>query len=102
MRICGRAITSVTMTDVLKLQSEVARAVADEIRIQITAEERARLASARRVNPQAHEAYLLGRYHFSKNNEQDWKQAIEYFERAIELARIMPPLMAGCPMRGCT
>jgi tetratricopeptide (TPR) repeat protein len=44
------------------------------------------VASARSVNPQGHEAYLLGRYHFSKNNEQDWKQAIEYFERAIEFA----------------
>ncbi len=73
------------LTDVLKLQSEVARAVADEIRIQITPEERARVASARSVNPQAHEAYLLGRYHFSKNNEQDWKQAIAHFERAIKL-----------------
>ena len=74
------------LTDVLKLQSEVARAVADEIRIQVTAEERARLASARSVNPQAHEAYLLGRYHFSKGNDQGWKQAIEYFERATQLA----------------
>jgi tetratricopeptide (TPR) repeat protein len=74
------------LTDVLKLQSEVARAVADEIRIQVTAEERARLASARSVNPQAHEAYLLGRYHFSKGNDQDWKQAIKHFERATQLA----------------
>jgi eukaryotic-like serine/threonine-protein kinase len=83
------------LTDVLKLQSEVARAVADEIRIQVTAEERARLASARSVNPQAHEAYLLGRYHFSKNNEQDWKQAIEHFERAIELAPDYAAAYAG-------
>ncbi len=83
------------LTDVLKLQSEVARAVADEIRIQVTAEERARLASARRVNPQAHEAYLLGRYHFSKPNEQDWKQAIDYFERAIQLAPDYAAAYAG-------
>ena len=74
------------LTDVLKLQSEVARAVADEIRIQVTAEERARLASARSVNPQAHEAYLLGRYHFSKDNEQGWKQAIDIL-RARDSAR---------------
>ena len=73
------------LTDVLKLQRDVAHAVADEIRIQITPEERARLASARSVNPQAHEAYLLGRYHYSKNNEQGWKQAIDYFERAIQI-----------------
>jgi tetratricopeptide (TPR) repeat protein len=73
------------LTDVLKLQSEVARAVADEIRIQVTAEELARLASARSVNPQALEAYLLGRYHFRKDNKQGWKRAVEYFERAIEI-----------------
>ena len=83
------------LTDVLKLQSEVARAVADEIRIQVTPEERARLASARSVNPQAHEAYLLGRYHFSRANEQDWKQAIDYFERAIELAPDYAAAYAG-------
>ncbi len=83
------------LTDVLKLQSEVARAVADEIRIQVTTEERARLASARRVNPQAHEAYLLGRYHFNKGNEQNWKQAIEYFERAIQLASDYGAAYAG-------
>ena len=74
------------LTDVLKLESEVARRVADEIRVQVTAGERALLASARSVNPEAHEAYLLGRYHFSKDNEQGWKLAIEYFERAIEIA----------------
>ena len=74
------------LSDVLKLQSEVAREVADEIRIQVTAEERARLASAHKVNPQAYEAYLLGQFHNSKGNEQGWKQAIEYFERAIEIS----------------
>jgi serine/threonine protein kinase/Tfp pilus assembly protein PilF len=74
------------LSDVLKLQSEVARAVADEIRIQVTADERARLASARKIDPQAHEAYLFGRYHLSKLNEEDLHQAIEHFERAIQLA----------------
>ena len=83
------------LTDVLKLQSEVARTVADEIRIQVTAEEQARLASARSVNPQAHEAYLLGRYHHSKGNEEGWKQAIEYFERATEIAPDYAAAYAG-------
>ena len=83
------------LTDVLKLQSEVARAVADEIRIHLTADERARLTSARSVDPQAHEAYLLGRHHLSKLNEQDLKQAIGYFERAIQLAPDFAAAYAG-------
>jgi len=74
------------LTDLLKLQSEVARAIVGEIRIQVTANESARLASARSVNPQAHDAYLLGRYHLNKLNEEDLRQAIENFERAIQLA----------------
>src|SRR5262245_13627038 len=73
------------LADVLKLQSDVARAVAGEIRTQVTAEERARLASARRVNPEAHEAYLLGRYHLRRQNEAELKLAITHFERAIQL-----------------
>ena len=73
-------------SDVLKLESDVARAITDEIRIQVTADELARLASARSINPQAQEAYLLGRHHLSKGNEEDAKQSIEYFERAIRLA----------------
>lgn len=73
------------MADILKLQSEVARAVADEIRIEVTADERAQLAAARRVKPEAYEAYLLGRYHDHKWNEDDLRQAIEYFDRAIQI-----------------
>jgi TolB-like protein/Tfp pilus assembly protein PilF len=83
------------LPDVLRLEGEVAREVADEIRIQVTGDERARLASAHRINPQAHEAYLLGRYHFSKGNKQGWKQAIEYFERAIRLAPEYAAAYAG-------
>ena len=82
---CGREYER-DLTDVLKLESEVARAVADEIRIQVTADERARLASSRSIDPQAHEAYLLGRYHLRNLNENDLSLAIKNFERAIQLA----------------
>ncbi len=81
--------------DVLELQSEVARAIADEIRIQVTAEEQARLAAAAAISPQAHEAYLLGRSHLSKNNEQDWMQAIAHFERATRIAPRFAAAYAG-------
>ena len=73
------------LTDVLKLQGEVARAVAEEIRIQVTAEERARMASAVSVDPAAHQEYLVGRYHLWRYNEENLKRAIAHFERATQI-----------------
>jgi TolB-like protein len=73
------------VTDILKLQSEVARAVGEEIRVQITAEERARIASARTVHPAAHQEYLIGRYHLWRDNDEHLRRAIAHFARAIEL-----------------
>ncbi len=72
-------------TDVLKLQGEMARAIADEIRIQVTPEEQARMSSAATVNPIAHQEYLLGRFHFGKYIIDDHKRAIEHFERATQI-----------------
>jgi TolB-like protein/tetratricopeptide (TPR) repeat protein len=66
------------MGDVLKLQSEVARTIAEEIRIKSTPQERARMASRRPVNPEAYEAYLKGR----TADKSDI--AIKYYQQAIE------------------
>jgi serine/threonine-protein kinase len=72
------------LRDVLALQSEVAGAIANEIKIKLTPQEQARLASARPVNPDAHEAYLKGRYYWNLRTEEGLKKGIEYFQQAIE------------------
>ena len=71
--------------DVLKLQSEVARAIADEIRIQLTPQEQSTLARTRSIDPAAYEAYLRGLYEYWRFNESDLKQAIGHFERASQI-----------------
>ena len=81
--------------DILKLQSEVAGAIAEEIRVQVTPDERVRLTSARSIDPRAHEAYLLGRYHLSKLNDSDLRQAVESFQRAIDIAPDYAAAYAG-------
>jgi eukaryotic-like serine/threonine-protein kinase len=73
------------LRDVLSLQSEVARAVAREIRIKVTQEERSRLERTRLVNPEAHEAFLKGRFHWNKRTLDGLNTSIEYFKRAIEI-----------------
>jgi TolB-like protein len=70
--------------DVLSLQSDVATAIVDEIRITVGPQERARLASARPVDPQAYEAYLKGRFYWNRRTGEDIERSITYFQRAVE------------------
>ncbi len=51
---------------VLAIQDEVARSIAERIEISLTPPERASLASAHPVNPEAHEYYLKGRYYVNQ------------------------------------
>jgi len=71
------------LRDTLELQDKVARAIADRIRVTVTSQERAALDSAKLVNPDAHDAYLRGRYFWNKRTEQGLRTAITYFEEAI-------------------
>ena len=49
-------------SDVLKLQSEVAKAIVRQVSAQLTAEQYSRLSSTRPVVPDAYDVYLRGRY----------------------------------------
>jgi len=69
--------------NVLLLQSEIAQAIAGEIRIAVTPNERERIARARRVDPEAHEAYLKGEYFVNKLVAADVYKGIPYFQQAI-------------------
>ena len=70
--------------DILSVQSEIARQVANEVRIILSPEESASLGSARRVNPEAHELYLQARYYWNKRTEQSVRKALSFFQRAID------------------
>ena len=72
------------LQDVLLLQSEVAQAIARQIQVAVTPEESERLASARPVNPEAHEAYLKGMFHWQNLSAADLDAALSYFELALE------------------
>jgi Tfp pilus assembly protein PilF len=68
----------------LLVQSEVAQAIAGEIQVALTPEETSRLAGARSINPEAHEAYLRGRFHSYQFTPADLEKALEYFESALQ------------------
>ena len=71
--------------DVLALQDELASAIAREIHVQLTPTEQSRLATAPSVNPEAHDAYLKGRYFFNRPSDENLKKAIAHFEEAVTL-----------------
>ena len=70
--------------DVLALQDELASAIARQINIELTPDEQVRFANAHPVNPQAHEAYLRGRYYLSSYTQEGVNKAIKQFEQAIK------------------
>jgi TolB-like protein/Flp pilus assembly protein TadD len=68
--------------DALDVQAEVARTIAERIRIDLTPQERARLTTPRAVDPAAYELYLRGRQAFSSTTEPGYRQALELFALA--------------------
>jgi serine/threonine-protein kinase len=73
------------LSDVLTLQGNVARAVAGEVRAQLTPQESASISKSQTVNPRAYESYLQGRYFWNKRTAADLNAAIKSFNGAIAL-----------------
>ena len=71
------------LRDTLALQNKVARAIADQIRINLDAHEQSTLMHGKVIDPEAHEAYLKGRYFWNKRTGDDLTKAVEYFNQAV-------------------
>ena len=71
------------MEDVLALQGELSRAIAEEVRLTIGMKESQRLTPERTVKPEAYDAYLLGRHHWNQRTAQSLDKALSYFQAAI-------------------
>jgi TolB-like protein/Tfp pilus assembly protein PilF len=82
--------------DVLALQSDVARAVAGEVRAKLTPQEQTRLAGGRPVNPETYRLCLEGRHFlWTTATEEGLRKAVERFQRAIDLDPTYAPAYAG-------
>jgi len=72
------------LRSILDLESEVARTIADQIKITVTPEERRRMAVSQTVDPEAHELYLKGAFYNNKWTKEGFERGIEYLNRALE------------------
>jgi serine/threonine-protein kinase len=73
------------LTEILSLQSEVARAVAEEVQVALTPQEQARLEGRHLVDPKVYEIYLKGREHVGMGVEKDLREAVALFQQALAL-----------------
>jgi TolB-like protein/Flp pilus assembly protein TadD len=72
------------MTDMQTVQDAISDRVARAMLLELTSDERSKLAKHYTENGQAYQLYLVGRYHAGRRTGEGLRQAIQYFEQAIE------------------
>jgi tetratricopeptide (TPR) repeat protein len=83
------------LKDILALHSDLARAIAGQVRIALTPAEQSQLGRVRPVDPKAYEDCLRGRYHWNRRSSDDLKKAMEYYQRAIDKQPNYAPAHTG-------
>jgi TolB-like protein/Flp pilus assembly protein TadD len=72
------------MRDVMSLENEIVAAITREVNLQLTPEERSRLASARTVNAEAYVAYTKGRFYLNRLTPEGLQKGLDYMQQAID------------------
>jgi len=83
------------LRNTLALQNQVARAIADQIQINLSKPEQVALKHGRVVDPEAYEAYLKGRYFWNKRTVDGLKKAKDFFDQAIAKDPSYAPAYSG-------
>jgi serine/threonine protein kinase len=73
------------MDDVFAIQEEIARSIAQALRITLTPQEQREIARKPTENPQAYDYYLRGRSYGRRCTRPDLEYAVQMYERAIAL-----------------
>ena len=82
-------------SDLLAVQDRLSEQVAQTLIPQMTGEEQTLFSKRYTESPDAYQFYMMGRYHWSRINREDWTKAIDYFNRAIEKDRNYALAYAG-------
>ncbi len=70
--------------DVLALQDDLSREIAEKLPVKLTGEQKQRLARRNTENPEAYRFYLKGRYYWNKRSPEGMQKAANYFQQAID------------------
>lgn len=69
---------------ILDIHGEIGAAIAAQVKLKLMSEEELQLTRNAPRDPEAHDHYLRGRYHYARFNLDDAQKAVSYFQRAIE------------------
>jgi TolB-like protein/class 3 adenylate cyclase len=83
------------LTDIFSAETEVARAIADQLRAKLTGGEEQVIAAKPTESSEAHQLYLKGRYFWNKRTSDGLKTSIDYFNQAIDKDPAYGPAYAG-------
>src|SRR5436190_13354260 len=72
------------LKDIFAVQQEIAKAVAESLRVTLLGSEE-KSAQMATNSVEAHNAYLQGHFYSVRRNAEDYRQAIDYFDQAIQL-----------------
>jgi serine/threonine protein kinase/Tfp pilus assembly protein PilF len=82
------------MADIFVVQEEIAREISEKLRLELTGEEKKRLAKPVTQNKQAYQFYLKASYFGTKWSPENLKKAIEYSRQAIDQDPALAPAHA--------
>jgi len=86
------------LRNVLKLQSEVAQNIAEEIEVELTPQEQSRISNVRDVDPEAYTLWLKGNFYLGRFDEESFRKSVSSFEGALEHDPSYAPAYAGMAM----
>ena len=83
------------LTDILAVQTEIAKAITDKLELRLTGEQAERLVKHYTENTEAYQLYLKGRYYWNQRTPAAVKKGLEYFQQALEKDPSYPLAYAG-------
>jgi TolB-like protein/DNA-binding winged helix-turn-helix (wHTH) protein/Flp pilus assembly protein TadD len=83
------------LSSVLAMQVGIASAIADDLQLHLPPERQARISAAQRINLDAYDAYLRGRYFWNLRDETSLEKASQYFQQALDIAPTYAAAYAG-------
>ena len=73
------------LADLLAIQDEIAKQIADRLRVRLTGEEQQLITRRYTGSTEAYDLYLKGRYFYAKLTEEGLDKSISYYREAIAI-----------------